>query len=63
MLIRVAIRTNLQRTTKEEDLGLAASMFWKTTAQGAATTLVAAFDPALKGKFNENEIGNALNDV
>lgn len=46
----IAIRTELQRTTTDKDLGAAATMmYWKTLSQGASTTLVAAFDPALKG--------------
>jgi len=30
--------------------------FWKTQDQGAATILVAAFDPALTGAYHDNDI-------
>ncbi|RFU28893.1 hypothetical protein B7463_g7455, partial [Scytalidium lignicola] len=46
-----AVRTELQRTTTDKDLGATATMmYWKTLSQGASTTLVAAFDPAMKEK-------------
>jgi len=49
----IAIWTDLSRDLDEEGQATikATSLFWKNHDQGAATALVAAFDPALKSKL------------
>jgi hypothetical protein len=53
LIWRAAIWTDLSRHLDEEltKAIAATSKFWKTLDQGAATTLVAAFDPALGGEL------------
>ena len=50
--LRLAIWTGLARNLDEEgqELIKKTGKFWKTGDQGAAGTLVAAFDPALNGE-------------
>ena len=49
----LAIHTNLSRNLDEEGRKSVESTsdYWKTLDQGAATTLVAAYDPRLEGKI------------
>ena len=57
----LAIWTDLSRHLDEETTATIGKTggFWKSQDQGAATMLVAAFDPALNGESASNEVQKA----